>query len=60
MDYALMIGILANTLAMIGTCIFFYFHSDGKINAIEKEIKDFHGRLCKLEEKYFQWLMRDK
>ncbi len=29
-------------------------------NNIAKEMKDFHGRLCKLEEKYYQWLMRDK
>ena len=28
--------------------------------SISKEMKDFHGRLCTLEERYYQWLMKEK
>lgn len=28
--------------------------------AIKDEMKDFHGRLCTLEERYYNWLMREK
>ena len=28
--------------------------TDAQIGAIQTEIKDFHGRLCALEEKYLQ------
>ncbi len=43
-------------IAMTG--MFFWNHKE--IHAIAQEMKDFHGRLCTLEEKYYQWLMRDK
>lgn len=28
-----------------------YHHLDSKIEAIQQEIKDFHGRLCAIEER---------
>ncbi len=28
--------------------------------AIKDDMKDFHGRLCALEERYTNWLMREK
>lgn len=31
-----------------------------EIHAIAQEMKDFHGRLCALEEKYKNWLMSEK
>lgn len=31
-----------------------------EIHAMNEEMKDYHGRLCALEEKYYQWLMREK
>ncbi len=50
-------------IAMAG--LFFWNHREihalhDTISAIKDEMKDFHGRLCTLEEKYYQWLMRDK
>lgn len=35
-------------------------HMDEKTDAIQKEMKEFHGRLLVLEERYLNWLMRDK
>jgi len=35
-------------------------HMDTKVDAIHAEIKDFHGRMCALEERYLNWVMRDK
>jgi len=46
-------------------------HMDAKMNAnlsainsemkdFKSEMKDFHGRLCTLEERYLNWVMRDK
>lgn len=29
-------------------------HMDAKLDAIHEEIKDFHGRLCAIEDKYRQ------
>ena len=30
------------------------------IREIKKEMKDFHGRMCTLEERYINWLTREK
>jgi len=30
------------------------------IQESRKETKEFHGRLCVLEERYLNWVMRDK
>lgn len=44
-------------IVTIGT-LWLWNHKE--IHAIHTEIKDFHGRLCALEEKYYQWLMRER
>jgi len=38
-------------LGMIGTIVGLYLHTDKKIDAIQSEMKDFHGRLCAIEER---------
>ena len=35
-------------------------HMDQKLDAMKEEMKDFHSRLVVLEERYFNWLMREK
>lgn len=64
MDY---LAIFALFLANAGLILWFraesrqdWRHLDEKTDAIQKEMKDFHGRLLILEERYFNWLMRDK
>ncbi len=42
---------LALIIVMIGTTIAMWLHSDKKIEAIQKEMTDFHGRLCTIEER---------
>lgn len=69
MDYIQFITLIAT----LGTVAFFgYKHSekvrmemnenrketDRKLEAIQKEMKDFHGNLCKLEERFLNWLMK--
>lgn len=44
--------IFAMSLVNLGTCIFFYCQTDRKIAAIQEEMKNFHGKLCSLSEKY--------
>ncbi|MGD0665889.1 MAG: hypothetical protein ABSA17_09240 [Rhabdochlamydiaceae bacterium] len=43
-------------MGMLGTIIALHLNSDKKITAIADEMKDFHGRLCKLEERRIQIL----
>jgi hypothetical protein len=42
-------------IGMLGTFVALYIHSDSKMNAnlkaIQDEMKDFHGRLCAIEER---------
>lgn len=45
---------LTTLLALGG--IYFTIRSDSK--ETQKEMKDFHGRLCALEEKYIQMMQR--
>lgn len=57
-----------STIIAANFILFFWLRSESNsdrrelrasIDAIQNEIKDFHGRLCKLEEKYYQWLMKE-
>ena len=48
-EFTLMFAISVVNLA---TCIFFYCQTDRKISAIQEQMKDFHGKLCSLSEKY--------
>lgn len=42
---------VALVLAMMGTTVAIWLHTDKKIEAIQDEIKDFHWRLCAIEER---------
>lgn len=42
---------LALILIMFGTTVALWLHGDKKIEAIQKEMTDFHGRLCSIEER---------
>ena len=38
-------------LSSVGIAILLYLHTDKKIDVIAQEMKDFHGRLCAIEER---------
>lgn len=38
-------------MGMLGTIVALHLNSDKKITAISEEMKDFHGRLCAIEER---------
>ena len=42
---------IALIVVMVGTTIGMWLHTDKKIEAIQTEMKDFHGRLCAIEER---------
>lgn len=35
-------------------------HMDNKLDEMRSEMKDFHGRLCILEERFINWLTRER
>ena len=45
------ITVFAIVATNLGTVLALYLQTDRKIDAIQLEIKDFHGRLCAIEEK---------
>lgn len=42
---------IALILVMFGTTVAIWLHTDKKIDEIQKEMKDFHGRMASLETK---------
>lgn len=42
---------IALILIMFGSTIAMWLHTDKKVEAIQQEMKDFHGRLCAIEER---------
>jgi len=42
---------IALIIVMFGTTVAMWLHSDKKIEAIQKEMSDFHARLCVIEER---------
>ena len=42
---------IALIVVMVGTTIGMWLHTDTKIEVIQKEMTDFHGRLCSIEER---------
>lgn len=63
MDLPQIITIFAIVATNLGTVIFLYCHGDNKmkehrhetqaiLQGIKDEMKDFHGRLCAIEERY--------
>jgi hypothetical protein len=55
MDWTQVLTIVGSNIALIivmfGTTIMMWLHTDKKIEAIQAEMKDFHGRLCAIEER---------
>lgn len=46
-----LIEIIVVMMAILGSTIPLYLNNSAKIDAIHEEIKDFHGRLCAIEER---------
>ncbi len=55
MDWTQVLAIVGSNIALIlimfGTTVAMWMHTDKKIEAIQEEMKDFHGRLCAIEER---------
>jgi len=45
------ISLVIVMVTILGSTIPLYIHSSNQIAAIQQEIKDFHGRLCAIEER---------
>ncbi len=45
------ITVFAIVATNLGTVIALYLQTDRKLDAIHAEMKDFHGRLCAIEER---------
>lgn len=50
--------VLIITAITIGCCWFFRRETKEQISEMNHQMKDFHGRLCTLEERYFQILQK--
>ena len=46
------ITVFAIVATNLGTVLALYMQTDRKLDAIQAEIKDFHARLCVIEERY--------
>lgn len=51
MDWTQVLTVFAVIATNLGTVIALYIQTDTKITAIHEEMKDFHGRLCAIEER---------
>ena len=49
--------ILSLFLANAGLILWMRAESRADFRQLNEEMKDFHGRLCKLEERFVNWLM---
>ena len=64
-DWTLIIGFGSLVLTVLGTAFYASHRIDAlqalsiqRMDALQAESKDFHGRLCALEEKYINFMMR--
>jgi hypothetical protein len=55
MDWLQAIMIAGST---IGACYWMHKENKQQSDEFQKEMKDFHGRLCTLEERYLQMMQR--
>lgn len=55
MDWLQVLAIAGST---VGACWFMHRENIKMQQDVTKEMKDFHGRLCALEEKYIQVMQR--
>lgn len=51
LNLELIISLTIVMVTIIGSTIPLYLHTSSQIQAIHEEIKDFHGRLCAIEER---------
>ena len=51
MDWTQVLTVFAVIATNLGTIIALYIKTDSKIDAIHQEMKDFHGRMCAIEER---------
>lgn len=51
MDWTQVLTVFAVIATNLGTVIALYIQTDTKVTAIHMEMKDFHGRLCAIEER---------
>jgi hypothetical protein len=49
--YEMIISLVIVMATIVGTTVPLYIHSSHQIQAIHEEMKDFHGRMCAIEEK---------
>lgn len=47
----LIISLVIVMVTILGSTIPLYIHTSSQIQAIHEEMKDFHGRLCMIEER---------
>jgi hypothetical protein len=47
----LIISLVIVMVTILGSTIPLYIHTSSQLNAIQQEMKDFHGRLCAIEER---------
>lgn len=61
MDWSLVLniaGLVGGITAVLALFLGPAFYVGAKLDKIGSETKDFHGRLCRLEEKYVQMMER--
>jgi hypothetical protein len=51
LNLELIISLTIVMVTIIGSTIPLYLHTSSQIQAIQDEIRDFHGRLCAIEER---------
>lgn len=47
----LIVSLVIVMATILGTTIPLYLHTSSQLDAIHQEMKDFHGRLCAIEER---------
>lgn len=47
----MIISLVIVMVTVLGSTIPLYLHTSSQIDAIHEEMKDFHGRLCAIEER---------
>ena len=50
-NIALLLGLLGTTISLHNQTTSLHMQSNNQIAAIHQEMKDFHGRLCAIEER---------
>lgn len=51
LNYEMIISLVIVMATILGSTIPLYIHTSSQLQAIQAEIRDFHGRLCAIEER---------